>query len=228
MNASRNTRPGSLPMRLDAPFQPRLIGDQADASRLLIYRIGILRILSGLGGTLDLMHAALPLRFTCTLPRRCMQVFVVLLRFFCDGGKEKRLLPCGRLTGTIKPSVGRLTWTTQRRDDHGSRIRGEGISEGHGQILPPKKKSAMQKINLDKCPQCRQSTRMSNNSETFKGRFGKIDGKTVWIVNSGMAPVKATGEMVKAYKVRFRLPKTHTNAGFDYAPAKWVRAEKVQ
>ena len=69
---------------------------------------------------------------------------------------------------------------------------------------------------------------MSNNSETFKGRFGKIDGKTVWIVNVGMAPVKATGEMVKAYKVRFRLPKTHTNAGFDYAPAKWVRAEKVK
>jgi hypothetical protein len=86
----------------------------------------------------------------------------VLLRFFGDDGKEKRLLPCGRLAGAIKPSVGRLPWTTQSGYDHGGRIRGERISEGHGQILPQKKKYAMQKINLDKCPQCRQSLRMTN------------------------------------------------------------------
>lgn len=114
------------------------------------------------------MHAALPLRFTSTLPRRCMQVFVVLLRFFCDDGKEKRLLPCGRLPRSIKPSVGGLPWTTQSGNDHGGGIRGERISEGHGQILPQKKKYAMQKINLAKCPQCRQSLRMSNTNNNTK------------------------------------------------------------
>jgi hypothetical protein len=88
----------------------------------------------------------------------------VLLRFSDDDGKEKLLLPHGRLTGAIKPSVGRLTWTTQSGHDHGGGIRGERISEGHGQILPQKKKYAMQKINLAKCPQCRQSTRMSNTA----------------------------------------------------------------
>ncbi len=80
---------------------------------------------------------------------------VVLLCFFGDDGKEKRLLPFRRLTRAIKPSVGRLPWTTQSGNDHGSGIRGERISEGHGQILPQKKKYAMQKINLAKCPQCR-------------------------------------------------------------------------
>lgn len=110
------------------------------------------------------MHAALPLRFTWTLPRRCMQVFVVLLRFFGDDGKEKRLLPCGRLPRSIKPSVGRLPWTSQSGNNHSGGIRGERISEGHGQILPQKKKYAMQKINLAKCPQCRQHTRMSNTT----------------------------------------------------------------
>ena len=92
---------------------------------------------------------------------RCL---VVLLRFFGDDGKEKRLLPSGWLPRSIKPSVGRLARTTQRRNDDGSGIRGERISEGHGQILPQKKKYAMQKINLAKCPQCRQSTHMSNTA----------------------------------------------------------------
>jgi hypothetical protein len=89
----------------------------------------------------------------------------VLLRFSDDDGKEKLLLPHGRLTGTIKPSVGRLAWTTQCRHDYGGGIRGERFSEGHGQILPQKKKYAMQKINLAKCPQCRQPTRMSNTNQ---------------------------------------------------------------
>jgi hypothetical protein len=90
-----------------------------------------------------------------------MQVFVVLLRFFGNDGKEKRLLPCGRLAGAIKPSVGRLAWTTQSGNDHGGGIRGERISEGHGQILPHKKKYAMRKIILAQSPQCGYGNRMS-------------------------------------------------------------------
>jgi len=118
--------------------------------------------------TLDLMHAALNLRLANPLPRRCMQVFVVLLRFSADDSKEKLLLPHGRLTGAIKPSVGGLAWTTQSGHDDGGGIRGERFSEGHGQILPQKKKYAMQKINLDKCPQCRQPTRMPNTNQLFR------------------------------------------------------------
>jgi hypothetical protein len=92
----------------------------------------------------------------------CVMRLVVLLQFSDDDGKEKRLLPGGRLAGAIKPSVGRLAWAAQGGHDHGGGIRGERISEGHGQILPDKKKYAMQKINLAKCPQCRHITRMSN------------------------------------------------------------------
>lgn len=86
----------------------------------------------------------------------------------------------------------------------------------------------MPKIILAIRRHCRHITRMSDTPKTFKGRHAKMDGKVVWIVNAGKVAVKATGEMVEAYKVRVRLPKTHTNAGYDYSPAKWVRAEKVQ
>lgn len=107
---------------------------------------------------------------------RCL---VVLLRFSDDDGKEKLLLPHGRLTGAIKPSVGRLPWTTQSGNDHGGGIRGERISEGHGQIIPQKKKYAMQKINLAKCPQCRQSLRMSNTALTATLTITGYDTDTV-------------------------------------------------
>ena len=105
---------------------------------------------------------------------------VVLLRFFGDDGKEKRLLPCGRLPRSIKPSVGSLPWTTQSGNDHGGRIRGERISEGHGQILPQKKKYAMQKINLAKCPQCRQPLRMSNTQYRVSFTVENVRHSTQW------------------------------------------------
>ena len=98
----------------------------------------------------------------------CERWLVVLLRFSDDDGKEKLLLPHGRLTGAIKPSVGRLPWTTQSGNDHGGGIRGERISEGHGQILPQKKKYAMRKINLAKCPQCRQSDAVNQPHQPMK------------------------------------------------------------
>jgi hypothetical protein len=91
----------------------------------------------------------------------CERCLVVLLRFFGDDGKEKLLLPGGRLAGAIKPRIGRLPWTAKGGNDLGGGILGKRFSEGHGQILPQKKKYAMQKINLAKCPQCRQSTHMT-------------------------------------------------------------------
>lgn len=103
------------------------------------------------------MPAALRLPFPSTgFPAGigCERWLVVPLRFSDDDSKEKLLLPHGRLTGAIKPCVGRLAWTTQSGNDHGSGIRGERISEGHGQILPDKKKYAMQKKELVLCLQC--------------------------------------------------------------------------
>ena len=118
---------------------------------------------------------------------RWMRCLVVVLRFFGDDGKEKRLLPCRWLAGAIKPSVGRLSRTTQSGNDHGGGIRGKRISEGHGQILPQKKKYAMQKINLARCPQCRQITRMSNTNQLPMTTLGTIPSdraKTFYRVES--------------------------------------------
>lgn len=118
------------------------------------------------------MIAALPLSLTsrnCSAIVGCVVRFVVPLRFFGDDGKEKRLLPFGRFAGAVKPCVSGLSWTPQRGDDDGSGIRGERFSEGHGEILPSKKKSAMQKINLAKCPQCRQITCMSATLQAPQG-----------------------------------------------------------
>jgi hypothetical protein len=86
---------------------------------------------------------------------------VVLLRFSSDDGKENLLLPGGWLTGAIEPGVSGLTGATKGSNDLGSGIRGERIREGHGQILPDKKKYAMQKILLDKCLQCGHLTHMT-------------------------------------------------------------------
>lgn len=43
-------------------------------------------------------------------------------------------------------------------------------------MLPQKKKYAMQKINLAKCPQCRQSPRMSNTNQA-KPNFTEVTAK---------------------------------------------------
>jgi hypothetical protein len=130
------------------------------------------------------------------LSDRALPALVISVLFDFGGGlrpldrcKEKRLLPFRRLTGAIKPRVSGLARTTQRRNDHSGGIRSEGISEGHGQILPQKKKYAMQKINLAKCPQCRHITRMSNTNRTalenaiapainITGTWTGNDGKT--------------------------------------------------
>ena len=84
------------------------------------------------------------------------------LRVPTDRRKEKRLLPLGRLARSIKPRIGRLARTTKGSNDLGSGILGKRFGEGHGQTIPEKEMSAMQKTILDRCPQCRQSLRMSN------------------------------------------------------------------
>lgn len=115
------------------------------------------------------MHAALRLRLANPLPRRCMQVFVVLLRFSGDDGKEKRLLPFGRLARSIKPSVSRLPWASQGGNNLGSGILGKRFGEGHGWTIPEKEMCAMQKIILVISPQCRQITCMPATLQAPQG-----------------------------------------------------------
>jgi len=143
---------------------------------------------------------------------------VVLLRFSDDDGKEKLLLPHGRLAGAIEPRIGGLPWTTQRRDDHGSGIRGERISEGHVQILPQKKKYAMQKINLAKCPQCRQIARVNQHHNMKKQNKQNVIW-TGWMNRAqAFAHAKALA-MVEGTKVELRK---HCKAGKGDAGDFWA------
>lgn len=91
-----------------------------------------------------------------------------------DLSKEKRLLPCGRLPGTVQPRIGRLPWTAKGGNDLGGGILGKRFSEGHGEILPQKKKYAMQKKDLDKRPQCRHPLRINQPHRTMKHNRLKI------------------------------------------------------
>jgi hypothetical protein len=71
-----------------------------------------------------------------------------------DDGKQDRLQPCGRLSAAILPFVSGGTWATKSRHNLRGGVIGKLVGEGHGEILPHKKKSAMRKIILAKCPQC--------------------------------------------------------------------------
>ena len=118
-----------------------------------------------------------------------------------DDRKPVRLLPRRRLTASILPIVGRATGATDGGNNIGGGILDKVGSEGHGQIIPQKKKCAMQKINLAKCPQCRQSTRMKAIKHGTDKRGNKLaiatNGKTfsVWIQKENYEQ----GRMVKSW-----------------------------
>lgn len=87
-----------------------------------------------------------------------------------DDGQPMRPLPRGRLTTAILPIVGSPTRATGGGDDLGGGVVGERFSEGHGQTVSRKKKSAMPKIILAISRHCRQIAHMSNT----KHRFTKV------------------------------------------------------
>lgn len=97
------------------------------------------------------------------------------LRLATDSGKEKLLLPFGRLARAIKPSVSGLPRTSKGGNNLGGGKLGKRFGEGHGQTISEKEMSAMQKINLAKCPQCRQSMRMSNTKTQYRVAFMSWD-----------------------------------------------------
>jgi len=76
-----------------------------------------------------------------------------------------RVLPRGRLARPVKPSISGLPGASQGSDNLSGGKSGERFGEGHVGILPPKNNSAMQKITLDKCPQCGHCDDMS---KTYK------------------------------------------------------------
>ena len=107
------------------------------------------------------MDAALTARLARPLPRRSMRRLVVLLRVGGNDSKKNGLLPERWLATAILPIVSSGAWTAQRSDDdRRGNLRKVGC-EGHGQILPPKNKSAMRKIILAIRPQCGQSNSMT-------------------------------------------------------------------
>jgi len=143
---------------------------------------------------------------SCSLPSSS-GISSLPLRVPLDRRKEKRLLPFGRLARPIKPRIGRLSWTSKGGNNLGGGKLGKRFGEGHGQILPLKKKSAMQKINLAKCPQCRQSTHMSNTAHA-KPNFAEVTAKFFGItldqaqamINKADARNRATNEKGMALK----------------------------
>ena len=114
---------------------------------------------------------------TCSLPSSSG---ISSLRLATDRRKEKRLLPFGRLARSIKPRIGRLPWTSKGGNNLSGGKLGKRFSEGHGQILPLKKKSAMQKKDLAKCPQCRQPLRMSNTQYRVSFTVENVRHSTQW------------------------------------------------
>ena len=110
-----------------------------------------------MGTTHKLMDAALNARFLGTLSRRSIQLLVVPLRVRGNDMEENGLLPQGRLATAILPLVSGGTWATKSRHNLRGGVIGKLVGEGHGQILPQKKKSAMRKIILAISPHCGQS-----------------------------------------------------------------------
>jgi hypothetical protein len=82
-----------------------------------------------------------------------------------DDGKPVRLLPRGRFAAPILPIVGRATRATSGGNDLGGCVVSERFSEGHGETMHGKNKSAMPKIILAIRRHCRHLTHMSNTNQ---------------------------------------------------------------
>lgn len=72
-----------------------------------------------------------------------------------DLAQEKPLLPLRRLTRSVNPCVSGLTRAPECGDNLRGREFGKVVLEAHGQSIPGKEMSAMQKKELAKRPQCR-------------------------------------------------------------------------
>lgn len=84
------------------------------------------------------------------------------------------LLPGWRSARAFKPGISGLPWATESGHDLRGGIVSDGISEGHGQTLPDKKKYAMQKkslryvCNADRVSACPTTTNISPSKASPK------------------------------------------------------------
>lgn len=89
-----------------------------------------------------------------------------LVRGFLENGEPVGMLPGGRLARSVKPRVCCLARTPKGGDNLRGRKFGKRFVELHGANIPAKNNSAMQKIILAKCPQCRHIERMNKPAMT--------------------------------------------------------------
>ena len=106
------------------------------------------------------------------IPVHCL---VVPLRRCGQNAKPMRLLPLRRLSASILPIVGGPALASKPSLDLRGGVVGELVSEGHGQTIHRKNKSAMPKIILAIRRQCRHITRMSNTKTQYRVAFMSWD-----------------------------------------------------
>jgi len=78
-----------------------------------------------------------------------------------DDLDPKVMLPSRRASPPLFPLVGSRTWAANRGNDLGGGEFSKSFVEGHGRILPPEKKCAMQKRELAEGVQCIQDADMT-------------------------------------------------------------------
>ena len=114
---------------------------------------------------------------SCSLPSSSG---ISSLRLPTERGKEKRLLPFGRCAATIKPRIGRLAWTSKGSDNLSGGKLGKRFGEGHGQTIPEKEMSAMQKIILVLRLQCGHVPRMTATQYRVSFTVENVRHSTQW------------------------------------------------
>ena len=108
-----------------------------------------------------------------TLRSGSVRCLVVPLLGGDDDGKQDRLQPSGRRTAAILPLISRRTGATQDADKLRCGNLGEVFLEGHGEILPQKKKCAMQKKVLAMHTMQGYLSRVSQPHKKMKARNEK-------------------------------------------------------
>jgi hypothetical protein len=101
-----------------------------------------------------------------TAGRDCVRRFVVLLDFAGDVRRKDWLQPIGWAT-PANPAMRGSHGAIQNRGELRS-SQGKAFVPGHGEILPPKKKCAMRKINLDTGYAMRMITGMQDIVNTIR------------------------------------------------------------
>ena len=138
---------------------------------------------------------------------------VVLLRRCGQDTEPMRLLPFRRFSAAILPVVGCSALAPKPLLDLRGGVIGKLFSEGHGQTIHGKNKSAMPKIILAIRRQCRHITRMSNgNLQPLVEKFAALGyrGKelTILVLSAAYVGAIAFGAEEAAAHYKARIAET--------------------